>query len=43
MLRGNETVWRGGPLREPHCRATDLPEAARLMLAASRAARAAGA
>jgi phosphoglycolate phosphatase-like HAD superfamily hydrolase len=32
---GNETVWRGGPLREPHARATDLLEAARLVLAAS--------
>ncbi len=32
---GNETVWRGGPLREPHRRAANLLDAARLMLAAS--------
>ena len=36
---GNETVWRPGPLREPHCRAADLLEAARLMLASSPAPR----
>ncbi len=34
---GNETVWRPGPLREPHCRAADLLDAARLMLASSAA------
>jgi D-glycero-D-manno-heptose 1,7-bisphosphate phosphatase len=26
---GNETVWRGGPLRTPHLRAADLLDAAR--------------
>jgi histidinol-phosphate phosphatase family protein len=40
---GNETVWRSGPLREPHCRATDLLAAARLMLASAPARRSAGA
>jgi histidinol-phosphate phosphatase family protein len=33
---GHETQWLPGPLRQPDCQAADLPEAARLILAAQR-------